>query len=133
MKHRYGKLTAKEAILDFDTGVAWLFVRQDWDDKSIQGAKDECWEWCGAKHRDGYGLIYTHQLGEDLKSNNMSAQRLAKAIELNRPLKHEERVIATCRNKACTNPNHLIIGTQLSQYDYLRATTALRKTLQLPK
>lgn len=128
MHKRHGKLSPKTAICDQETGIAWIFDTEDWSDKSTPGADNECWDWKGSINKNGYGMFYVKQITEDFVCYYMTASRLAKAIELGRPLKKEERVIASCQNRACTNPAHLEIGTHKDQYKFFKARKISKKT-----
>lgn len=65
---------------------------------------DGCWNWVGATHRQGYGLIRINGI-------NVLAHRLA--WELTRgPLAREMDVLHSCDSPACVRPDHLFLGGQ---------------------
>lgn len=60
-----------------------------------------CWEWAGAKNRDGYGRI-----GTDAKSRWTSTHRVAYEL-IEGPISEGLHLDHLCRNRACCNPAHL--------------------------
>lgn len=66
---------------------------------------DACWNWTGAKDRDGYGRFH---IGLS-RGSNVLAHRLAFMLE------HKEAPEAVCHrcdNPSCCNPSHLFGGTR---------------------
>lgn len=66
---------------------------------NIKKKENGCWEWKGAKTKNGYGKI---RVGK----STYLVHRFA--FELFHGVKVKERLVShTCRNKLCTNPDHL--------------------------
>lgn len=64
---------------------------------------DGCWNWTGAKHTQGYGLI---------KSGDIStrAHRIS-VLMSGREIPEEYQVDHLCKNTSCVNPDHLEVVT----------------------
>ncbi len=90
---------------------------------SIAGG-DECWEWKGARHGQGYGAITMRRAG---RKTNLLAHRVAKGLALGRDLTSEENLHHTCADRLCVNPRHLLIVSRSEhKSDYDRLTHCKR-------
>lgn len=73
-----------------------------WKKIDIRG-KDECWNWCGAIHRDGYGIC-------QINYKQLRVHRIAYMLSHNENI--DDKVICHhCDNPLCCNPEHLFSGT----------------------
>ena len=72
-----------------------------------------CWEWVGAIHRKGYGVIYV--LNGEHKSKAHRVHRVAWFLHYGYwPTKW---VLHTCDNRKCVRPSHLYEGTGKNNAD----------------
>ena len=103
-----------------DGPITWAYFEHAWLERLVIKGDDECWGWLGAFHRQGYSLFCVQKTGDSSKSGMMNAQRFAMALELGRPLRHDERVGSNCRNLECCNPKHLYITDYQHQCDHVK-------------
>lgn len=66
--------------------------------------KGTCWEWQGPINHDGYGRYWLN--GKYIKAHRFSYQLHHGDIPSKLVVRH------TCDNPKCSNPSHLILGTQ---------------------
>ena len=63
-----------------------------------------CWNWTGAKHYKGYGLVRYNE-------KTCKVHRLAASVFLNLDLEDRKcQVMHKCENPSCFNPDHLELG-----------------------
>ena len=75
---------------------------QFWERVNRQ-SPDQCWEWAGARDKDGYGLVR-------INGRKMRAHRYALELSEGRILGPGECALHSCDNPPCCNPTHLFPG-----------------------
>lgn len=90
--------------------------------------KGSCWEWQGPLNHDGYGRLW-------LNSKNVKAHRFSYELFSGEPIPKDKVVRHKCDNPKCSNPFHLMLGTQAQNIQDLldrkrRPTSYLTKRLK---
>jgi hypothetical protein len=75
----------------------WAFVKK--------GTPEECWEWTGYRHEEGYGVF-------TVNSKQKKAHRLTWEFVFS-PIPDGLEVCHKCDNPPCCNPSHLFLGTHV--------------------
>jgi hypothetical protein len=81
-----------------------------WSKIEVQPGEMDCWLWTGAT-QDGYGVTY---LTIDGKRVAMPVHRLMLVMCYagDYPAKYPIARHFVCRNRACCNPRHVLVGTE---------------------
>lgn len=91
-----------------------------------QGPKGDCWEYQGAKHHFGYGMI--NRSGTKA-SDIVTAHVYSWGIENGKPVPEGMFVCHRCDNPSCVRPDHLFIGTAKDNNDDMDAKGRRRSVM----
>lgn len=69
-----------------------------------------CWLWMGSRHNDGYAVLNSG--GRQVKMHRASY------LLNNGPIPQQRFVVHTCGNKACVNPEHLLLVDHKGLYQH---------------
>jgi hypothetical protein len=85
----------------------------------VAKSDDGCWQWIGAKHRNGYGQA--HRNGKPDRAHRVSWRIHFGEIPVGLFVLHR------CDVKDCVNPSHLFLGTQSENMRDMMAKGRYRK------
>lgn len=99
--------------------------------KFTKGTSEECWNWTGAKHGAGYGLLVVGSRCDGTRGYILS-HRLSWSIH-NGMIPEGKFICHHCDNRLCVNPKHLYLGdAHTNNLDTYRRKRRLPPTVQHP-
>lgn len=103
------------------TQIGNLLFNFNYIDRHIDWTADAngCYNWVGARHRQGYGMVGGIQVSDDKRFMTV-VHRPLMMRHLNRELTHDEFVIKNCSNMRCCNVDHYIIGDYRTQREVMK-------------
>ncbi len=78
-------------------------IERFWSKVNIKG-EDDCWEWLGNHDLEGYGKLSAFH-------TSFMAHRIMYFLKKEK-FSEDLKILHTCDNPSCCNPNHLKLGTQ---------------------
>lgn len=97
-------------------------THREWHDRfwSKVNKTGDCWEWTGAKLKDGYGMIRAD--GKDVMVHRLSWEIASGQIPTGSVIDH------ICWNKSCVNPKHLRVATTSQNVAYQSKLSSRNKS-----
>lgn len=86
------------------------FAQWFWMNAQVTAHPDRCWIWQKATNEHGYGVL-------GIKGKPQLAHRIAWQLTNGRPAQIDLKVLHSCDNPPCCNPNHLREGTHQDNVD----------------
>jgi hypothetical protein len=86
-------------------------------------ADNDCLEWQGARHRQGYGMAGIFKYDANKRTMEV-VHRIAMMLHLGRELGRYDFVYHQCANNLCCNPNHLVLGQPKERKPVMDASRA---------
>ena len=83
----------------------WIKINKDGPISLIKNVPGKCWVWPGSKFKDGYGCFYLRR--RTVRSHRLAYILVKGAISSDLDLDH------LCKNRACSNPEHMEPVTHL--------------------
>lgn len=120
-----------QKILEKYTRVHDLWVNLTKFNQKMKRMTNGCWEWQGATHVQGYGMVSAIRAGDNKRIMTVS-HRIAMRVKLNRPLGKNDDVQHLCGNPRCCNPEHLVLKLDMRQRQELEKIVKEYENTKLP-